>query len=305
MQASVEIRKKLATVIGNLICRCISDARMIPYILNRDEVISMLVDDPARFEELVQAEQAEKSEYSKSDLTVKMDAAAELGKLDAIEALEQSFWGASEIDLSPVMDLVNQLTRTFAVYAGNASTLFDKAFEEFMDKFRQSLQRAGMTIKAIDFTSDDSALLESGAMSYISRGEFLQAFTYERLLTSQTMIKQVVNLPPEGFSLREDLIRYALNDQNLCVPLVKFVVRVSYISHGVWDDLFTTLVTQVNQESSQFGAAKFIDMIEQDVVFTCNLICKSYAEIREWAPDQRRLAIEDSLRASREKAGFF
>ena len=95
MQTSAEIRKKLATLIGNLICRCISDARMIPYILNREEVITMLMDDPARFEKLVQDEHADKSEYSKSDLTVKLDAAAELGKLDAVEAFERSFWDGS------------------------------------------------------------------------------------------------------------------------------------------------------------------------------------------------------------------
>lgn len=304
MQASVEIRKKLATLIGNLICRCISDARMIPYVLNREEVINMLMDDPARFEKLVQDEQADKSEYSKSDLTVKLDAAAELGKLDAVEALERSFWDGSEIDLNPILDLVNQLTRTFAVYAGNAATLFDKAFEDFMDKFRQSLQKAGMTIQAIDFTLDDSALLEVNAMSYVSRGEFLQAFTYERLLTSQTMIKQVVNLPPEGFALRENLVRRALNDPDLCVPLVKFVIRVSYISHGTWEDLFTALMRQVNQEPAGCSLAKLIDLIEQDVVFACNLLCKSYAEIREWPPDRRRLAIEDGLKTSRDKAEF-
>ena len=292
MQASVEIRKKLATLIGNLICRCISDARMIPYVLNRDEVINMLMDDPARFEKLVQDEQANKSEYSKSDLTVKLDAAAELGKLDAIDAFEQSFWDGGEVDLEQILDLTNQLTRTFAVYAGNAATLFDKAFEDFMDKFRRSMQKAGMTIRAIDFTGDDSALLAGNAISYIARGEFLQAFTYERLLTSQTMIKQVVNLPSEGFSLREDLIRYALNDPNLYVPLVKFVIRVSYISHGDWEDLFTVLVRQVNEGSPQCSSANLIELIEQDVVFACNLLCESYSEIREWAPDRRRLAIE-------------
>jgi len=62
MQTSAEIRKKLATLIGNLICRCISDARMIPYILNREEVITMLMDDPARFEKLVQDEHTDQSE---------------------------------------------------------------------------------------------------------------------------------------------------------------------------------------------------------------------------------------------------
>lgn len=297
MQTSAEIRKKLATLIGNLICRCISDARMIPYILNREEVINILMDDPARFEKLVQDEQEDKSEYSKSDLTVKLDAAAEIGKLDAVEAFERSFWDGPEIDLNPILELVNQLTRTFAVYAGNASTLFDKAFEDFMEKFRQSLRKAGMTIKAVDFTADDSALLGNRAMSYISKGEFLQAFTYERLLTSQTMIKQVVNLPPEHFSLREDLIRHALNDPNLYVPLVKFVIRVSYISHGDWEDFFAAVVRQVREEPALCSSATLMDLIEQDVVFSCNLLCGSYAEIREWSPDQRRLAIEDRLAA--------
>jgi len=305
MQASVEIRKKLATLIGDLIRRCISDACMIPYVLNREEVINILMHDPARFEKLVQDEQADKSEYSKSDLTVKLDAAAELGKLDAIEAFDRSFWDGPEIDLNPIMDLVNQLARTFTVYAGNAATLFDKAFEDFMEKFRQSLQKAGMSIKAIDFTADDSSMLESSAVSYISKGEFLQAFTYERLLTSQTMIKQVVNLPPEGFSLREDLIRRALNDPNLYVPLVKFVIRVSYISHGIWEDLFTAVVRQVREEAALCTFATLLELIERDVVFTCNLLCRSYAEIRGWTPSQRRLAIEEGLKISREKAGFF
>jgi hypothetical protein len=295
MQTSAEIRRKLATLIGNLICRCIGDARMIPYVLNREEVINMLMDDPARFEKLVRDEQADKSEYSKSGLTVKLDAAAELGKLDAVEAFERSFWDGPEIDLNPILDLVHQLTQTFAVYAGNAATLFDKAFEDFMEKFRRALQKAGMTIRTIDFTADDSALLESRAMAFISKGEFLQAFTYERLLTSQTMIKQVVNLPPERFSLREDLIRHALNDHNLYVPLVKFVIRVSYISHGEWDDLFAAVAHQARKEPALCSSATLIDLIEQDVLFSCNLLCGSYAEIREWHPDQRRLAIEDRL----------
>ncbi len=305
MQVSAEIRKKLATLIGNLICRCIGDARMIPYVLNRDEVIKMLVDDPARFERLVQDEQEDQTEYSKSHLTVKLDAAAELGKLDAVTAFEQSFWNGPEVNLEPILELVNQLTRTFAVYAGNASTLFDKAFEDFMGKFRQSLERAGMTIQAIDFTQDDGAFLADRAMEYVSRGEFLQAFTYERLLTSQTMIRQVVNLPPEGFSLRDDLIRRGLNDPGMCVPLAKFVIRVSYISHGAWEDLFTDLARRVKEEPGQCSMPGLIDLIEQDVVFACNLCCRSYAELREWTPGQRRLAIEEGLTTSRDKAGFF
>jgi hypothetical protein len=305
MQVSVEIRKKLAILIGDLICRCIREARMVPYVLNRDEVINLLFDDPAQFEKLVHEEHAANSEQSKEDLTVNLDATRELGKLDEIKLFERSFWDGPEIDLDPILDLTNQLTRNFAVYLGNAATLFDKAFEEFMDKFRSSLQRAGMTLTSFDFEEDDTSLLESSAIAYLEAGEFLHAFTYDRLLTSQIMIKQVVNLPSKGFSLRKDLFRQAIVNTDLFSALIRFVIRVSYISHGAWEDLFTGLVKQVYEEPELYSPTKLIDAIEQDVVFSCNLLCNSYQEIRLWPPAQRRKAIEACLMSSREKEGLF
>jgi hypothetical protein len=296
MQTSAEIRKKLALLLGNLICQCIREARMIPHVLSREEVINILLGDPVLYEKLVQSEHADNAELSKDDLTIKVDVAKELEKLDSIDAFEGSFWDGPEVDLSPIMDSTNQLARTFAVYLGNAATLFDRAFEDFMNKFRQSLQRAGMTLKTVDFTLNDVAVLETNAVSFLSTGEFLQAFTFDRLLSSQIMMKQVVNLPGEGFSLREDLIRYALNDPNLFSSLIKFVLRVSYISHGAWDDLFPIVVRQVHQEPGLCSPAGLVEIIEQDVVFSCNLLCRSYGEIREWPAAQRRSAYEDSLK---------
>ncbi len=302
MQASVEIRRKLATLIGHLIHRCIHEARMIPTVLHREEVINILVDDPALFEKLVRDEHAGNSELSREDLTVKLDALAELGKLDALEAFEKSFWDEPEVDLSPILALTNQLSRTFTVYIGNAATLFDRSFEEFMSKFRGSLQRAGMTLQAVDFTVDDMAIFENDAMSYLSAGEFLQAFTFDRLLSSQIMMKQVVNLPAAGFSLREDLIGKGLKSPVLSSALAKFVLRISYISQGAWEDLFPILSKIVYQESGLLGPERLIDLIEQDVVFSCNLMCRSYAEIRQLPPVQRRLTIEGSLARYRGQA---
>ncbi len=295
MQASAEIRKKLATIIGHLICRCLREARMIPYVLNRDEVIKLLFADPERFEKLVRDEHAAEAEQSKTDLTVHMDAVAELGKLDEIETFDQSFWDGPEVDLEPILNLTNQLTRTFSVYLGNAATLFDKNFEEFMDKFRESLQRQGWVLKTIDFTPEDVALLESNAITFLSNGEFLQAFTYDRLLTSQIMINQVVNLPSTGFSVREDLIRRAIDEPKQFPALVRFVLRVSYISHGVWDDLFSLMVRQIYKGSANERIAQLVDLIERDIVFSCNLLCRSYGEIRELSAAQRRKAIEDGI----------
>lgn len=232
-----------------------------------------------------------------------MDVAKELEKLDKIEAFDRPFWDGPDVDLVPILDRTNQLTRTFAVYLGNASTLFDREFEDFMNKFRQSLQRAGMTLKTVDFTLDDVAVLETNAVSYVSAGEFLQAFTFERLLSSQIMIKQVVNLPSEGFALRENLIRHALKDPNLAPALVKFVLRVAYISQGSWEDLFPILVRIVRDEPGLCSSDRLLEWIEQDIVFSCNLLCRSYAEIREWPAAERKLALERGLSNYKGAAG--
>ncbi len=301
MQASVEIRKKLALLIGTLLCRCIREARFIPHVLTREEVITILFKNPVLYEKLVSDESTDSSETSKEDLTVKIDVAKELAKLDRLQEFEKSFWDGPELDLSPILDSTNQLTRTFAVYLGNAATLFDRAFEDFMNKFRQSLQRAGMSLKTVDFTSNDIAVLEASAISYLSSGEFLQAFTFDRLLSSQIMIKRVVNMPAEKYSLRENLVKYALNDPGLLSALIKFVLRISYIGQGAWDDLISILARQIQEQPGLCSPDLLLDLIEQDVVFSCNLLCRSYAEIREWPAGQRRSAIASSLRRYQER----
>ncbi len=295
MQASREIRQKMALMIGNLICHCIRDARMIPYIINQEEMINILVDDPTRFQTLVQQEHSSKTEYSKKDLTLKLDAIEELGKFEALNSIKVPLWTGAESDIAPILDLTNQLTRTFAVYIGNASTLFDKNFEEFMGKFRQSLRKTGMTIKTIDFEMEDVSILEEKAEAYLLKGEFLQAFTFDRLLSSQVMIKQVVNIPISGVLLKDSLIRRALKDSTLSAPLIRFLLRVSYISHGVWGDMFPILAAIAHKEPELCERTRLVEFIEQDVVFSCNLLCRSYAELSKWTAAQRRSAIESSL----------
>jgi hypothetical protein len=303
MQASREIRQKMAVLIGSLIDRCIQNARMVPYILNQEEVINLLVEDPARFEELVKQEHSTKTEYSKKDLTYKLDALKELGEFEALDAAKNPSWAGSESDLGPILDLINQLARAFAVYIGNASTLFDKSFEEFMGKFRQSLRQAGMDLETIELDMEDALILEERAQEYLSQGKFLQAFTFDRLLASQAMIKQVVNIPISGFLLRENLMRRALKDADLSAPLIKFLLRASYISHGAWGDLFSIFAALAYKEPDLCRPSRLIDFIEQDIVFSCNLLRKSYEDLSQLHPAQRRSAIESSIEGYRNVDG--
>jgi len=41
-----------------------------------------------------------------------------------------------------------------------------------------------------------------------------------------------------------------------------------------------------------------VDLVEQDVVFSCNLLCRSYTDIREWNAAERRQALERGLQNS-------
>jgi hypothetical protein len=300
MPALDEIRKKLATLIGSTISRCISEARLIPYVLTQEEAVNILVDDPSKFEKLLREEL--EADVADGDLTLKLDALVDLRKIDSLDQFENSSWVKSDAEIAPILDLTNQLSRTFAVYLGNASTLFDKSFEDFMDRFRDSMQRAGMIIRTVDFTLDDVSVLEKNAESYLRAGEFLQAFTFDRLLSSQILIKQVVNLPAHGFVLRENLIKIGLNDPDLCMKLARFVLRISYVSQGAWEDLFPMLVKMAREKQGLCSFLRLVDLIEKDVVFSCNLLCKPYSELRRWSPFQRRSAIESGLEKIGNKA---
>jgi hypothetical protein len=63
-------------------------------------------------------------------------------------------------------------------------------------------------------------------------------------------------------------------------------------------------VKQIYQGPAQDRADQLIDLIERDIVFLCNLLCRSYGEIRELSADQRRLAIQDGIRNFLEKGGL-
>jgi hypothetical protein len=72
---------------------------------------------------------------------------------------------------------------------------------------------------------------------------------------------------------------------------VKFVLRASYLSQGAWGDLFPILARLVHQNNGLFTPLQLIDLIERDVFFSCNLLCMSFAELKELPPAERRSGI--------------
>jgi hypothetical protein len=305
MQSSPELRNKLVLVIGDLICRCMEEARKVPFILDQEQVVDILVANPDYFAKLVGEEQRDRTEYATDRLTAKLDAVIELGQFETLDAFDVSLARrtGAEVDLDQVLKQVNQLTRTFAVYFGNIVTIFEKEFQLFSERFRQHLQQSGMALETTEFTPRDMMALAERSQAYLTAGHFLQAFSFDRVLTSQVITKEIAVIPAGECSLSRNLIRNGLQDANLSSAFVKFLLRICYISQGTWQDLFVTLVDLVQEEPALFNKSSLIDRIEQDGVFCCNLLCDSFANLRALSSDERRNAIDKRLSRWRNKAG--
>ncbi len=297
MAASRGVRRKLVLVIGNLIVRCIEEARRVPYVLDQDQVVDILVGNPAIFESLVQEEHRDRTEFASGRLTARLDALTELGQFEALDAFDFSFSGpaVSDADLAPVLDQINQLTRTFVVYVGNMVTIFEKEFRLLMNRFHRSLRQAGMELGRIDLEPDDLADLEKRATSYLVGGQFMQALSFERLLNSEIISREPITLPGEEYSFNRNLLKHSLVDASLFSEVAKFVLRASYVSQGSWQDNVVLLVTLVDQEAGASRRSILIDRVEQDGVFCCNLLHESFANLKKWPPLRRREAIEARL----------
>ncbi len=307
MQSSREVRQKLVTVIGNLICRCIEDARKIPYIFGQEQAVEILVENPAFFAELVRDEQRDRTGFANHRLTANIDAVAELGQLDALDAFDLTFSGriATDADLDPVLDLINQLTRTFTVYTGNTVSIFEKEFRRFMEKLRRSLLQSDMVLEATDLTDYDMAGLEKAGEGYLYAGQFLQAFLFDRLLHAEVITRELVKLPPSTQILSRRFLGSALGHEGLRPSLVTFILRVCYISQGTWQDLFDALVLLADEEPDLCPRSMLVEKIEQDGVFCCNLLCESFANLAKWPSAERRAAIEAKLEDWKQKSRAF
>ncbi len=284
-------------VIGGLICRCIEEARKVPYILEQEQVVKILVDNPAFFAELILDEFRDRTEIACDRLTAQMDAVADLGQFDALDAFDLSFSGPliTDDDLEPVLQLINRLTRAFDVYTGNAVTIFEREFQLFMEKLRQSLAQSGMALQSADLMAEDVDRLEKKAEGYLSAGRFLQAFLFDRLLHAEVITKELVSLPCPPYTLSRQLLKTALRDAGLREHLVGFVLRASYVSQGSWQDLLDMLVELSEREPGLCPKARLVDRMHMDGIFCCNLLCESFANLRSWPAAQRLAAIEERV----------
>jgi hypothetical protein len=271
-------RKKLAVVIGQIICRSIDDARNIPYLLEHDEVIDILVRDPAKFANLVNQEQDSCAQYSADTLTAQLDAASDLGQLEVLDRYDISFGGdnSGEEDLKPAVNEIHQLTRIFAVYVGNTFTLFEKSFDTFSSKLHASLHGSGQSLELVNLDLEDVTGIEAGTEKYLAEGRYLQALLVDRLLSTKVVTKRLVTIP-DGYSLSARLIQRTWEGESACA-FTRFLLRATYVSQGSWEDYFHTAV-RISGERPHWRAM-LAEAIEQDSIFCCNFLRQSFADLK-------------------------
>jgi hypothetical protein len=148
------------------------------------------------------------------------------------------------------------------------------------------------------------AELEQVANAYLLSGQFLQAFLFGHLLSSSVIAGDVVRLPSSSnYSLNENLIRTASEEAGLFPNAMRFILRACYISQGQWEDLFAILVRLSEEEPQVCNRSQLLDMIEQDAIFCCNLLGRSFSDLKHLQRAERRSAIEKTLHGYRLRAG--
>ena len=295
MSTSLDVRKKWVLLLCNVIGNCVHKARMVPYILKQEEIINLLIEDPALFTQLIQEEQAVDNWDSKGNITANFDALDELQRIKAIDSFSDNYRHLSLAEIDSFLDLINEMTHIFGIFIGNASILLDKRMDEFIGNYREFLSSQAMDVRRIDFTVEETVMLEKSAIAYIDNGEFLQAFTFARLLNEQGAIREMIRFPPLPMSLYEVLIRHTLNKTDKASDLIHFILHASYLSQGDWNDLFQILTRTILNKPGEYDRLKYIEAIERNIVFCCNLLYKSIMELRDISPTKIRTSILQSL----------
>jgi len=297
MEASREIRTRLVQLIGNLIVRSIDEARQVPCVIPKDQLIAMVIERPQQFEHLVQEEQLAQAELSRAELTVQFDALHEIAQFRHLDRTGISFETTVESDeeFSAAVQQIHELSQSFIVYTSNALAIFEKEFEIFLSKFRRSLDGQSRTETPILLDADDLNGLVKTAGEYLAAGEYIQAFSFDRLLFSKVIGDDLIQIPLPGPLLSPLLIESVSGDADRFASLVKFILRACYVSQGGWMDLFKTLWRFVGSQPETYHHTRLVDLIERDVFFTCNLLRESFSSLKRWSRARRREAIEKSL----------
>jgi hypothetical protein len=295
------IKEKLILVIINLIVRSIEEAKKVPYLVEQENLVDILINHPDIYQQMVLEGQLDGGGVPKGKTIVKLDILSELNEFEGLDRFDMTLEGMMVQDdqNSPIFNQINLLSKMFMAYISNIITTFEKSYEQFLDRYRQSMQGMSQKVDVVQITWDDLGEVRQAAESMLAGGEFIQSFSLGRLLDPEVIASNLIHFPSADDSLARLLLVNAPQDVDKFRRLAKFILRASYISHNHWRDIFHVLAELAEQDPQRYHREVLISLIEQDSVFCCNLLHMTYESLFSWTPEDRRLAIEQALTSNR------
>ncbi len=297
MKSSGTVKDKLVQVILNLARRSIDEARKVPYWVEQDNVVDILINHPDLYKTLVSEGQLEGDGVPQGKMLVKLDILAEIEEFRSLDKQLVGAWGSgqSKIDLESVSSQVNSLTKLFLAYHGNMVAIFEKEYDHFLGRFRKTLDETEEELHPFLLDQSDFEEARQMAEAYLAEQRFIEAFSLGKLFHPDIIRNLLFQFPDPEYSLVEELIRESPKIEPAYSNLVRFILRACYLSHSLWCDLFVVLLKLVEQDPGLYHRQKILELVEQDIVFCCNLLHTTYDQLHSMSAEQRRAAIEASL----------
>lgn len=293
-----QIKKKLIWVLSNFISRSIEEARKVPYLMDRDNLVDILVRNPDIYRQMLLNGQIDEDGISRGKVVVKVDILDQIAEFKALDEYDLTFTSMVGQDaLRPlVFEKINLLSKMFMAYFSNLIAIFEKTYEEFHERFRETMKPPAHATSLVSISWDDLEDIKKRAIELVKEGKFIQAFSIGRLMDPELISSDLVLFPRAGDSFARLLLQSLPWDVDLCQRMTKFILRTCYISHNHWYDIFHALMQLANQEPNRFHRELIIQEIEQDSIFCCNLLHETYENILTWKTGELRVAIEIALR---------
>jgi hypothetical protein len=293
-----KIKKNVIQVLLDVISRSIAEARKVPYQMDQDTLVDILINNPQIYKQMVLDGLIEGEGMPKGKVIVKVDILDQIGEFEGLDQYDMTFAGmvGEGPQHSPVFGQINLLSKLFMSYFSNLLTTFEKSYKESMNDFLQStLPETAHPWIPIEISWDDLAEIRSHVKELMLGGKFIQAFSFGPLLESEIISNNVVRFPHSNNSLVRILLHEIPWNPDNCLRLSKFVLRASYISQSHWHDLFVALMQFAGQDPERSHRDLIIRQIELDSIFCCNLLHESFESIIAWRQGELRKAIEKSI----------
>lgn len=290
-------KEKLIRILVSLISRSIEEARKVPYLMEQDNLVDILISNPKLYQQMVLEGQIDPQGLSDGKVVVKLDILNEMAEFEGLNNYDMTFVGMVETssEHSPIFHQIGLLSKMFMAYLSNLITIFEKSYEDFLERYRQTMREVSDSLPQVEVSWDDLEGVRRASKEMLVQGKFIQAFSIGRLLEPEVVGKDLILMTSVENSFNAHLLQILPSDLDLFDRLSRFILRASYISHNYWSDLFDTLVVRVCQDSRSLLRESLIQHIENDSVFCCNLLHETYENILAWRPGDIRKSIEKVL----------